>query len=243
MKNNQMRFGDLIYYQIHGVAMGMSPAPPFANLHVAIYKLNHIITLLDKYLMFYKRFIDNGFAIWLHDHDLTINATNWNDFKALINVMSLRWMFKSPRKKLVFMDMTIQVKGEEIVTTIYAKPLALYQYIPPNSCHPPVVLTGLIFGQILRIYQLCSHSKDINRELSLFYTRLLNRGYTPYKLLPLFKKGINNTILYLIQTPEQRDAIKKAKTRKSDEQIFLHIPYHPQNPSAGFVQNLWQNLV
>jgi hypothetical protein len=27
------------------------------------------------------------------------------------------------------MDMTIQVEGEKIVTTIYAKPLALYQYM------------------------------------------------------------------------------------------------------------------
>ena len=52
------------------------------------------------------------------------------------------------------MDMTIQIEGGKIITTIYAKPTALYQYIPPNSCHPPVVLTGLIYGQILRIYQL-----------------------------------------------------------------------------------------
>jgi hypothetical protein len=58
-------------------------------------------------------------------------------------------MFKSPMKKLIFMDMTIQVEGEKIVTTIYAKPLALYQYIPPNSCHPPGILTGLIFGKFL----------------------------------------------------------------------------------------------
>jgi len=115
------------------------------------------------------------------------------------------------------MNMTIQVKEEKILTAIYAKPLALYQYIPPNSCHPPGVLTGLIFGQILRIYQLCSHSKDINRELSLLHTCLLNCGYTSNKLLPLFKKGINNAISYLSQTPEQRDPIKKAKTRKSDE--------------------------
>jgi hypothetical protein len=121
--------------------------------------------------IFYKRFIDNGFAIWLHDLNPTINTTNWNDFKALINVMGLCWTVKSPRKKLIFMDMTIQVEGEKIVTTIYAKPLALYQYIPPNSCHPPGVLTSLIFGQILRIYQLCSHSKDIDRELSLLHTR------------------------------------------------------------------------
>jgi hypothetical protein len=81
------------------------------------------------------------------------------------------------------------------------------------------------------------------KELSLFHTRLLNLGYTSNKLLPLFEKGINNAIFYLYQTPEQRDAIEKAKKRKPNKQIFLYIPYHPQNPSPGFVQNLWQNLV
>jgi hypothetical protein len=59
------------------------------------------------------------------------------------------------------------------------------------------------------------------------------------KLLPLFEKGINNAIFYLSQTQEQRDAIKKAKIGKLDQGIFLHIPYHPQNPSSGFIQNLW----
>ena len=243
MKNNRMRFGDLIYHQTRGVAMGMSPAPTIANLYVAIYELEFIIPLLEKYLMFYKRFIDDGFAVWLHNPDPTIDAENWNNFKALINAMGLNWTFKSPRKKLVFMDMTIQIEGGKIVTTIYAKPMALYQYIPPNSCHPPGVLTGLIYGQILRIYQLCSRSKDIDKELSLFHTRLLNRGYATNKLIPFFEKGINNAISYLSQTQEQRDAIKKAKVGKSDERIFLHIPYHPQNPSSGFVQNIWRNLV
>ena len=121
-------------------------------------------------------------------------------------------LFKSPRKKLVFMDMTIQIKGGKIVPIIYAKPMALYQYIPPNSCHPPRVLTGLIFGQILRIYQLCSRSKDIDKELSLFHTRLLNRGYTTNKLIPFFKKGIKNAISYLSQTQEQWDAIKRPRS-------------------------------
>jgi hypothetical protein len=152
-------------------------------------------------------------------------------------------MFKSPRKKLTFINMTIQVKGEKIVTTIYAKALALYQYIPPNSCHPPGALTGLIFGQIIRIYQLCSHSKDVNKELSLLHTRLLTCGYASNKLLPIVEKGINNAISYLSQTSEQRDAIKKAKIGKSNKQIFFHIPYHSKNPLSGFVQNLWQNLV
>jgi hypothetical protein len=90
-----------------------------------------------------------------------------------------------------------------LVATIYAKPLALYQYIPPNSCHLPGILTGLIYGQVLQIYQLCSLSEDIDKELSLFYKRLLNPGYLTPKLIPLFEKGINNAISYLSLSPQQ----------------------------------------
>ena len=88
--------------------------------------------------------------------------------------------------------MTIQIKEGNFVTALYAKPLALYQYIPPNSCHPSGVLTGLVYGQILQIYQLCSKSKDINKEICQFYKRLVDCGYSCENLLPLFEKGFNN---------------------------------------------------
>ncbi len=165
------------------------------------------------------------------------------NFKNICNAMGLSWTFKSPPKKLIFMDMTLRFEGERLVTTIYAKPMALYQYIWPNPCHPLRVLTSLIFGQIFWIYQLCSLSQDINKELSLFYKHLLNRGYTSTNLLPLFKKGINNAISYLSHSLEQQEARKKAKVGQLDEQIFLHLPYHPQNPSSRFIQSLWQNLI
>jgi hypothetical protein len=59
MKKNRMWFGDLIYHQIRRVAMGMSPTPTIANLYVSIYEVTHILPLLSKYILFYKRFIDN----------------------------------------------------------------------------------------------------------------------------------------------------------------------------------------
>jgi hypothetical protein len=123
----------------------MSPAPTIANLYVAIYKLTHILPLLDKYLPFYKRFIEDGFAIWLHDDNPMTNTNNWSDFKTIVNGSGLKWKFKNPCKKLVFMDMTIQIKARNIVTILYAKPLALYQYILTNSCHPPGILTRLVY--------------------------------------------------------------------------------------------------
>jgi hypothetical protein len=98
MRNNRMQFGDLIFCQIRRVAMGMSPAPTIANLYVAIYERDNIIPLIGSYLMYYKRFIDDGFTIWLHDNDPATDANNWNDFKAICNAMGLSWTFKSPQK-------------------------------------------------------------------------------------------------------------------------------------------------
>ncbi len=114
---------------------------------------------------------------------------------------------------------------------------------PPNSCHPPGSLTGLVYGQILRIYQLCSLSEDVDKELSLFYKRLLNRGYLTPKLIPLFEKGITNAISYMSLSPQQQELRAKIKVGKPDERIFFYIPYHPQNPSSGIIQHLWQDLL
>jgi hypothetical protein len=156
MKNNWMRCGDLIFHQIRGLAMGMSPTPTIANLYVAIYEATHILPLLNSFLFFLKRYIDDGLGIWLHDPDPNIDAANWTLFKTLINAMGLKWTTTELFKKVIFMYMTIEISGNRLVTSLYSKPMALYHYIPPMSCHPPSALTGLFFGHALQIFQLCS---------------------------------------------------------------------------------------
>ena len=64
-----MRFGDLLVRQLVGVAMGMSPAPSLANLFVTLHEVSHILQYLETFLFYLKRFIDDGFGIWLHDAD------------------------------------------------------------------------------------------------------------------------------------------------------------------------------
>ena len=243
MRNNRMRFGDLIFHQIRGVAMGMSPAPTIANLYVAIYELSHILPLLDEYLFYYKRFIDDGFGIWLHDANPTIDAQNWINFQSIVNRMGLKWTFTKRSNTAIYMDMTIQIEDGLIVTSLYAKPMALYQYIPPNSCHAPGVLTGLVYGQILRIYQLCSKMDDADQELRLFHRRLVDRGYQPEVLFPIFVKGVDNATNYLSLTLVQREARKKTKVGNLDERVFFHIEYHPQNISSKTIQQLWRDIV
>ncbi len=133
-----MKFGDIVFHQIHKVAMGMSPAPTIANLYIAIYKAMHILPLFPSFLFYLKRFIDDGLGIWLHDPDPDADAANWILFKTLINAMGLRWTSTKLSKKVIFMDVTIEISGSRLVTALYAKPMAMYQYILPTSCHPPV---------------------------------------------------------------------------------------------------------
>jgi hypothetical protein len=95
------------------------------------------------------------------------------------------------------MDIRLKIEGRKIVTSLYAKPMALHLYLPPHSCHAPGVLPGLVFGNILRIHQLCSDAWDVVKEIKLFLHCLLDRGYQLDKLTSLFQKAMDNAKAYL----------------------------------------------
>ena len=88
------------------------------------------------------------------------------------------------------MDMMISIREYWIITSLYEKTINLYLYIPPQSTHPPGVLTGLVSGNILRIHSLCIKQDNIDRHMKKFYARLLVRGYQRDLLIPAFSKGI-----------------------------------------------------
>ena len=95
------------------------------------------------------------------------------------------------------MDLRLKIEGRHIKSSLYAKPMALHLYLPPHSCHAPGVLSGLVFGNVLRIDQLCLDAKDVMKELKLFFHCLLGRGYQTTQLIPLFQQGMDNAKAYL----------------------------------------------
>ena len=81
MKNNRMRFGDLITHQHKGIAMGIFPTPTISNIYVAIFENEYIVNKFPTHLYFLQRFIDDGFGIWLRDPDESRDIAEWNTFK------------------------------------------------------------------------------------------------------------------------------------------------------------------
>ncbi len=183
--------------QVSRIAMGMSPAPTIANLFMAIYEKTHVLKYIPHVVLYLRCFIDDGIGIWLHNPNPTIDKTNWLNLQTCLNNSGLKWVFGKRSDEVVFMDLRLKIEGKKIVTSLFAKPMALHLYIPPHSCHALGVLSGIVFGNVLRIYQLCSHATDIVGELKIFFHRLLDRGYQSSQLTPMFQQAIDNAKNYL----------------------------------------------
>ncbi len=243
MENNCMRFGDVIVKQVSGIAMGMSPAPTIANLFVAIYKKTHVLQYVPHVVLYLCCFIDDGIGIWLHDPDPTIDKNNWLNFQTCLNNSGLTWVFGERSDEVVFMDLQLKIEGKKIVTSLFATPMALHLYIPPHSCHAPGVLSKMVFGNVLRIHQLCSCATNIVRELKLFFHRLLDQGYQSSQLTLLFQQAMDNAKNYLRCTALNHVRAKSRKDTAHCRRVFLHLPYHPANPSSKSIQKLWHDMV
>ena len=223
--------------------MGMSLAPTIANLYVTIHEIAKLLPHLHRSLMSLKRFIDDGFGIWLYDSNPALDKTNWEEFQDAVNSGGLCWTFTKQNQSIDFMGMTLEIENGKFESTFYAKPLALHLYIPPHSCNPPGNLSGLIFGNIRQIYQLCSKQHDIEQQLCTFFSRLLDRGFQPQTILPLFDKAMKNAQTHLSRSKGYRQQLREEHYEASRRRVCLHLPFHPDNPPSRQLQHLWRKLV
>lgn len=234
MNNNIFRFGDTFWHQRTGTAMGTPPAPTYATIYFAIHEEELLEEFKDN-LIPYKRFIDDIFGIWIVT-DYTTDQQTWLRFQKRLNDYNLCWEVSDCLQSVNFMDITVKIHNDCLQTTLYHKALNPYLYIPPHSAHPPGVLTGLVFGSVHRIYTLCSEVGDQQQLLNDFYRRLLVRGYKAPILLPLFRSAS-------VRFNSKATKTIIAKNADLTDSVFIHLPYHPNNPKSHEIQKLWQDIM
>ena len=240
-QNNLIQFGDTYWQQISGTGMGISPAPPWATIFYALHE-QHFLPEWSTHIIFYKRFIDDVFGIWLPHTNPVCNHELWEKFKHQMQTWhGLKWEFTHPSTSCNFMDLSISISNNRLTTTLYEKKQNLYLYIPPHSAHPPKIINGLIYGHILRLYRLCSDKRDIDiqQKSKEFFTRLTLRGHSPATLTPLFQHAHKQAINYITQ----QHMPSAAKHQPPTTTTFLHLQYHPQDPNRHTIQQLWNSTV
>jgi len=242
MKSNYFKFGDTFWKQLKGTAMGTPPAPPYATIFYGA--LEEKILQEDRFqpnLVFYKRFIDDVFGIWWIPDPLTNpvgNSRTWEAFKRRMNhsQFQLEWDHSSLLRKVDFLDLTISLSPDNrITTTLFEKASNLHLYIPSHSAHPPGLISGIVFGNLFRIYTLCTEDEDKRAKTRLFFRRLLARGYQADTLKPLFQSAIQRARSYTGPQPKQ--------TQDNMKFMLLHLEYHPKNPPSKELQQAWRDCI
>ena len=113
----------------------------------------------------------------------------------------------------------------------------LYLYTPSHSTHPPLVLTGLVSGNILWIHSLCRKQDEINLRMKEFYARLLVCGYQRDSLIPTFTKGITGSRAFIKQGSVRQFVSEQDKDTQGC--FFFRLTYNPRDPTSKSLQRQW----
>ena len=90
----------------------------------------------------------------------------------------LTWEFEELSNSVDFLDLTITIENNSIVTKTYQKAMNLYQYIPSTSAHPPGIIKGIIYG-LLRNYNFQNtRESDYFNMAKLLFRRHVARGWS-----------------------------------------------------------------
>ena len=227
MRDNILQFGDTVWQQKRGCAMGTSAAVNCAYLYVGLLEVQRLLPQYSSSLLFFKRFIDDGIGVWI---DSPTDPNGWDNFMACLNDWGkLRWTCDGHVDTLVFMDLNISIgPHRRIVYSTFQKEMNLYLYIPPGSAHPKNMIRGLVFGRLRAYWLQNTRRQDFYRMATLLARRLMARGYTLQQLLPLFKEA--ELRLTTLRRAVHRNTVTPTPTTVDAKikPIFFHLRFHPR---------------
>jgi len=230
MRNNVFKFSDTYWLQLTGTAMGTPVACSYATITYGQHENANILTEFQPQLLYYRRYIDDIFGIWVPPP--VNNNDTWNRFKAALNNWgTLEWIIDTPSLQTTFLDLNISLQNSTITTSTFQKNLNLYLYIPPRSAHPPSCLKGLIAGE-LRRYWLQNSTENFVSMVTKFINRLVDRGHQVNNLIPIFQQAATAIDLKRLQN-----------SNDDSSTLFIHWEYHPNGIQNKDIRSAYNNIL
>lgn len=237
LNNNYFSFGNLVFKQIDGTAMGTPAAVVFACLFLDSHETRIFEETQIKRLL-YKRYIDDIFAIFETKEAAEIFISRFSNDARLPTIKCSN--FTISNQDGVFLDLKI-FKGNRFASTsifdikTYQKPQNKYLYLPLNSFHPKAIFPAYIVSELNRYRLTCNNDNDFDEIKEDFFKRLQARGYPSEFLTPLFLKVKTRTTL--LQALYNRIRQKKGTQASNSPTIFKTL-YTPQTKAMKLKQCL-----
>lgn len=236
MKNNIFEWGDLYFLQLLGTAMGTSAAVMWATIYFAYHEAHTLIPKHGQKLLYFRRFVDDIFGIWIGN-----TTTDWVEFcNDVDNFGILTWDIKQQRltTSVVFLDLTLSIEGNRIVTRTFQKKMNLFLYLPAASAHPPNCIKGTIYGLVGRYYAQNTYRKDYVYFCKLLYRNLVARGWTREYIRQVINEASKN-IEGKAALPTTANTSSPSNECKPNP-LYIHMQYHPDGISRKQVRELYE---
>ena len=171
IENTYFKFNESIFKQKDGVPMGCNFAVHLSNITLWYYE-HTSDELRTKNITFFKRYVD----------DLLIFYKNMRPEKAMEKIQNIypknfKLTFESKKIIAIFLDLSIKIYDQKIITKVYHKPLDKRCYLNFKSEHPVHIFTGIIIGLLKRYICICSEQAYFEEEKNNLFKILKNSGY------------------------------------------------------------------
>lgn len=232
LKSNLIEFNGKFFKQINGIAMGNSSSVQLANLYMFYIEKE---LSLPHYIKLIKRYIDDILIVWEGPYSLLLSFLN--QYNSLRPNIKINFNISNKFQSNTFLDLNLQIShhNNRITLCTHQKSLNKYLYIPFNSYHSLHQKKGFIIGELMRYIRNSSTLNAFLLTRNLFYTRLLNRGYSTQFLNPIFK-----SIIYSHQYRTQLLLPSTTPPPPAQPEIRPFILAIPHNPAI--THDVWELL-
>ena len=252
-KYNIFEFHDgQLWKQLIGVAMGIHPAPPFANIYLAKRIDKQIEKLAIRYgkngkssLIIMKRFLDDILKVFqgstkqLHSLLQDMNSIH-PTLKFTMSHISLAAEPMEDRcdcpftESIPFLDTSLSIENGKIQVDLLRKETSRNQYLLPSSCHPKSTTLAIPFSLSMRIVRICSKPEVRDKRLAELKQLLLARNYP--------EKIVDSAISKARKIPTNVALFKIKKTETEKGPIFA-TKYDPRMPAIQqIIAKHWRSM-
>ncbi|XP_048678038.2 transport and Golgi organization protein 2 homolog isoform X2 [Caretta caretta] len=224
LTHNYFTFGDNVYLQISGTAMGTRMAPQYANIFMADLEQRFLSSRPLKPLL-YLRYIDDIFIIWTHGKEaLEEFHHDFNNFHPTTNLSLVQ-----STQEIHFLDTTVLINNGHINTTLYRKPTDRYSYLHASSFHPDHTTRSIVYSQALRYNRICSNPSDRDKHLQDLRQAFLQLQYPPAEVKKQIDRARRVPRSYLLQD----------RPNKENNRTPLAVTFSPQlKPLQRIIKDL-----
>ena len=183
-------FNGSIFDQIDGVAMGSPLAPVLANLFMGFHEQNWIEQATNVKPIFYKRYVDDIFAIFESESDA-------DAFYSYLNTRheNIKFTFEKEKdNKLPFLDILINNNESDLQTSVFHKKTYTGLLMNCFSFVPNSYKLDLIKTLVDQMYRINNSWTGFDKELKDF-KNILQKNQYPLKMIDhIVKSYLNDKI-------------------------------------------------